>query len=162
MGLIKQLSHCNNSLTTIPINALLPHRLAELCKAIDARLIHISTDCVFSGDKGHYIESDFPDASDLYGRSKLLGEVDGSHSITLRTSLIGHELYGQHSLVNWFLSQKESVKGYTNAVLSGLPAIELSKVVKELILPNEHLRGLYHIASQAINKFELLNLIAAS
>ena len=161
IGLIKQLADSNDPLVTVPINALLPHRLAALCKATGARLIHVSTDCVFSGDKGQYVETDIPDAHDLYGRSKLLGEVEYPHAITLRTSLIGHELSGNHSLVGWFLSQENIVKGYTNAVFSGLPAVELSRVVKEFILPRPDLSGLYHVASDAINKFELLELIAA-
>lgn len=162
IGLIKQLASCNEPLVTIPINTMLPHRLAELCKATNARLIHISTDCVFSGNKGQYLESDLPDANDLYGRSKLLGEVDYPHAITLRTSLIGHELSGNHSLVDWFLSQSKAVKGYTNAIFSGLPAVELSRVIKEFVLPHPELSGLYHVASPAINKFDLLNLIATT
>lgn len=161
IGLIKQLADCNDPLITIPINALLPHRLAALCKTTGARLIHVSTDCVFSGDRGHYVETDFPDAHDLYGRSKLLGEVEYPHTITLRTSLIGHELSTNHSLVSWFLSQENTVRGYTNAIFSGLPTVELSRVVHEFILPRPDLSGLYHVASPAINKFELLELIAS-
>jgi len=161
IGLIKQLADCNDPLVTIPINALLPHRLAALCKTTGTRLIHVSTDCVFSGERGHYVETDFPDAHDLYGRSKLLGEVEYPHAITLRTSLIGHELSTHHSLVSWFLSQENSVKGYTNAIFSGLPTVELSRVVKDFILPRPDLSGLYHVASPAINKFELLELIAS-
>jgi dTDP-4-dehydrorhamnose reductase len=161
VGLVKQLADGNNPLQAVPINTLLPHRLAALCKATGARLVHISTDCVFSGSKGNYLESDFPDANDLYGRSKLLGEVDYPHAITLRTSIIGHELTGQRSLVCWFLAQQKSVKGFTKAVFSGLPTVELARVVRDVVLPRPELHGLYHVAAQPINKFDLLNLVAA-
>ena len=162
VGLIKQLAECNDPLVTIPVNTLLPHRLAALCELTGSRLIHVSTDCVFSGDKGNYTEADFPDADDLYGRSKLMGEVDTPHAITLRTSLIGHELSGNHSLVNWFLSRQGSVKGYTNAIFSGLPTVEISRIVMDYVLPHPELHGLYHVAAAAINKYDLLRLIAAA
>lgn len=160
VGLVKQLADANDPLQAVPINTLLPHRLAALCQATGARLVHISTDCVFSGSKGNYLESDFPDAYDLYGRSKLLGEVDYPHAITLRTSIIGHELTGQRSLVGWFLAQQKSVKGFTEAVFSGLPTVELARVVRDVVLPRPELRGLYHVATKPINKFDLLNLVA--
>ena len=160
VGLVKQHSDTSDPLQAIPINTLLPHRLAALCQATRARLVHISTDCVFSGVKGNYIESDFPDASDLYGRSKLLGEVDYPHAITLRTSIIGHELSGQRSLVSWFLAQENAVKGFTRAIFSGLPSVELARVVRDEVLPRPELQGLYHLAAKPINKFDLLNLVA--
>lgn len=160
VGLVKQLADANDPLQAVPINTLLPHRLAALCQAGGARLVHISTDCVFSGAKGGYLESDFPDAYDLYGRSKLLGEVDYPHAITLRTSIIGHELSGHRSLVGWFLAQQGSVKGYTRAIFSGLPTVELARVVGEYVLPRPQLHGLYHVAAQPINKFDLLQLVA--
>ena len=162
VGLVKQLAECNDPLVTIPVNTLLPHRLAALCQLTGSRLIHVSTDCVFSGGKGNYTEADFPDADDLYGRSKLMGEVDAPHAITLRTSLIGHELSGNHSLVNWFLSRQGSVKGYTNAIFSGLPTVEISRIVMDYVLPYPELRGLYHVAAAAINKCDLLRLIATA
>jgi len=117
---------------------------------------------VFSGSKGNYLESDFPDADDLYGRSKLMGEVDYPHAITLRTSIIGHELTGQRSLVGWFLAQQKSVKGFTKAVFSGLPTIELARVVRDVVLPRPELCGLYHVAAKPINKFDLLSLVATT
>lgn len=160
VGLVKQLADANDPLLAVPINTLLPHRLAALCRATGARLVHISTDCVFSGAKGNYLESDFPDAYDLYGRSKLLGEVDYPHAITLRTSIIGHELFGQRSLVGWFLAQKHSVKGFTRAIFSGFPTVELARVVGDFVLPRPELHGLYHVATKPINKFDLLKLIA--
>ena len=160
IGLVKQLEDANDPLQAVPINTLLPHRLAALCNVAGARLIHISTDCVFSGATGNYVETDFPDAYDLYGRSKLLGEVDYPNAITLRTSIIGHELTGGRSLVGWFLSQQGSVKGFTKAIFSGLPTIELATVVRDVVLDYSKLRGLYHIAAKPINKFDLLNLVA--
>lgn len=160
VGLVKQLADANDPLQALPINALLPYRLAALCQATGARLVHISTDCVFSGTKGNYLESDVPDAYDLYGRSKLLGEVDYPHAITLRTSIIGHELTGQRSLVGWFLAQQKSVKGFTKAIFSGLPTVELARVVRDVVLKRAELHGLYHVAAKPINKFDLLNLVA--
>ena len=160
IGLIKQLSESELPLAAIPINALLPHQLADICGLFGARLIHISTDCVFSGGKGRYTEKDPSDAVDLYGRSKCLGEVDYPHAITLRTSIIGHELSGSRSLVCWFLSQDQQVAGFRRAVFSGLPTVELGRIVLERVIPNTHLRGLYHVSAEPINKYDLLNLLA--
>lgn len=162
IGLIKQLADGNNPLRAIAINARLPHQLSELCKLTDSRLIHISTDCVFSGNKGDYSESDTPDAKDVYGRSKLLGEVDEPHTLTVRTSMIGHELVSNRSLLEWFLAQNNSVKGFNKAIFSGLPVLELSHVIKNLILNRQYLSGLYHVAGFPISKYELLQLIATT
>jgi dTDP-4-dehydrorhamnose reductase len=162
VGVVKQLAAAQDPLCAIPINALLPHRLAQLCRTVDARLIHISTDCVFSGSKGHYVETDVPDAIDLYGRSKLLGEVDYPHAVTLRTSIIGPELAGNHGLVGWFLSQLGPVKGFRRAIFSGLPTVELARVIGDFVLPRTELRGVYHVASNPIDKFQLLRLIGAA
>jgi dTDP-4-dehydrorhamnose reductase len=153
VGLVKQLAEANDPLQTIPINSLLPHRLAALCADVGARLIHISTDCVFSGVKGDYSEADAPDANDLYGRSKLLGEVEGRGAITLRTSIIGHELAGgRHGLLEWFLHQEKNVKGYRRAIFSGLPTVELAAIIRDYVLPRSDLSGLYHVASAPISK----------
>ena len=161
IGLIKQLACANDPLVILPINSLFPHQLSNMCAFFEARLIHISTDCVFSGKKGFYSEVDLSDAEDLYGKSKFIGEIsDKPHAITLRTSIIGHELNSHYALVNWFLSQKKQVKGYVNAVFSGLPAIELARVMRDYVIPNDHLFGLYHVASNPINKHDLLSLIA--
>jgi len=160
IGLIKQLAEANDPLQAIPINSLLPHRLARLCEIANARLVHVSTDCVFSGDKGGYRESDFPDAKDLYGRSKFLGEVSAPHTITLRTSIIGHELNSANALVGWFLAQEGSVKGFTKAIFSGLPTIELAHVIRDIVLPRPELSGLYHVAAQPIDKFALISEVA--
>ena len=160
IGLVKQLAEAKDPLLTIPINSLFPHRLAALCKIAGARLIHISTDCVFSGTKGNYLESDLPDADDLYGRSKLLGEVDYPHAITLRTSIIGHELLGQRSLVDWFLAQQGTVNGFSQAIYSGFPTIELANIIQKFVIPRPQMKGLYHVASKPINKYNLLQLVA--
>lgn len=160
VGLVKQLAHANDPLIALPINALLPHRLARLAQVSGARLVQMSTDCVFSGIRGNYVESDLPDANDLYGRSKLLGEVDYPNAITLRTSIIGHELAGNRSLIDWFLSQTGEVQGYTNAIFSGLPTVEIARIIHERVIPNANLHGLYHVSAEPINKFDLLSLVA--
>lgn len=160
VGLIKQLADADDALQAIPMNAMLPHRLARLCELSGARLIHMSTDCVFSGDKGNYRESDPSDAKDLYGRSKYLGEVAYPHTLTLRTSIIGHELQSSHGLVNWFLAQQGQCNGYTKAIFSGLPTVILARAVRDVVIPSTALSGVYHVAAQAISKFDLLALIA--
>jgi dTDP-4-dehydrorhamnose reductase len=160
VGLIKQLADADDLLQALPINAMLPHRLARLCELGGARLVHVSTDCVFAGTKGNYRESDPSDASDLYGKSKFLGEVAYPHTITLRTSIIGHELSSARGLVGWFLSQEGPVKGYTKAIFSGLPTVELARVVSDVVLPRPELSGLYHVASAPIAKYDLLKLVA--
>ena len=159
IGVIKQLPEAQNPVAAISINALFPHRLALACRGAGARLVHVSTDCVFSGEKGSYVESDLPDATDLYGRTKLLGEVDSPHCVTLRTSIIGHELAGRHGLIEWFLAQEGSVRGFARAVFSGLPTVELAGIVAERVLPNEGLSGLYHVSSAPVSKYELLRLV---
>ncbi len=161
IGLIKQLSSAKAPLSVLPINAMLPHRLARLCALIGSRLVHISTDCVFSGRKGMYKENDISDAEDLYGKSKYIGEiVDQSHVVTLRTSIIGHELNSQSSLIDWFLSQSGSVKGFSKAIFSGLPTVELARVILDFVIPQPALQGLYHVSVQPIDKLTLLRHVA--
>jgi len=159
VGIVKQLPQSNDPLAVLPINSLLPHRLARLCEIVGARLVHLSSDCVFSGKKGSYLESGVPDATDLYGRSKLLGEVDYPHAITLRTSLIGHELQGARGLVNWFLTQEGSVRGFTKAIFSGLPTVEIARVIEEHVLPHPELHGVYHLSADPISKYDLLSTV---
>jgi dTDP-4-dehydrorhamnose reductase len=159
VGLVKQLANADDPLEAIPINSLLPHRLARMCELVNARLIHISTDCVFSGQRGGYRESDEPDSQDLYGRSKFLGEVSKSNAITLRTSIIGHELNSANGLVGWFLGQNGTVKGYRRAIFSGLPTCELGRIIRDEVIPRVDLHGVYHVASEPISKYELLHLI---
>jgi dTDP-4-dehydrorhamnose reductase len=159
-GLVKQLAGGNDPLTALPINALFPHRLLRLCKVARTRLIHISTDCVFDGAKGMYTESDVADAKDMYGLSKYLGEVRDPQAITLRTSIIGPELSSAHGLVGWFLGQSAAVKGYTRAIFSGLPTVELARVMRDFIIPRADLSGLYHVSAEPISKHDLLLLVA--
>lgn len=160
VGLIKQLADAEDPLQAIPINALLPHRLARMCELASARLVHMSTDCVFSGSKGDYRESDPSDAKDIYGRSKYLGEVSYPNAITLRTSIIGHELQSAHGLVGWFLSQQGQCNGFTRAIFSGLPTVALAHIVRDVVIPRADLFGVYHVAAQPISKYDLLKLIA--
>lgn len=161
VGVVKQLATANDPLTVLPVNAMFPHRLAALCRLAGARMIHVSSDCVFSGRSGSYAESDVSDAEDLYGKSKYIGEIhDQPHVITLRTSGIGHELESRTGLLEWFLSQNGQVKGYAKAIYSGLPWVELARVINEFVLPRADLHGLYHVSSHPISKLELLNLIA--
>jgi dTDP-4-dehydrorhamnose reductase len=160
VGLVKQNADASDPLLAIPLNSLLPHRLARLCEIANARLIHISTDCIFAGDKGNYLESDLSDASDLYGRSKYLGEVNYKHAITLRTSTIGHELYSSHGLINWFLVQQGRITGYKKAIFSGLPTIELAHIIRDIVVHRPEFSGLYHVAAAPISKYDLLKLVA--
>lgn len=161
VGLIKQFTASKDPLVALPLNALFPHRLARLAVLARARVIHVSTDCVFSGEKGAYTEEAVADATDLYGLSKRLGELaDYQHCITLRTSIIGRELASSNSLVDWFLSQVGFVQGYQKAVFSGFPTCELASVIKNVVIPREDLHGLYHVSASAISKYDLLHLIA--
>ena len=160
VGVVKQLAEANDPLIALSLNAMLPHRLARLCDSSGARLVQISTDCVFDGRRGGYAESDTPDATDLYGRSKLLGEVDYPNAITLRTSLVGHELASHHGLLDWFLSQEHSIRGFTRAVFSGLTTVELVRVIARHVIPNQELRGVYHVSAEPISKHALLSLVA--
>lgn len=162
VGLVKQLSSAKDPLSTLPVNAMLPHRLSKICALAKARLVHISTDCVFSGRRGMYLESDISDAEDLYGKSKFIGEViDQKHAVTLRTSIIGHELNSQSSLIDWFLSQTGPVKGYSRAIFSGVPTVELTRIILEYVIPNPELHGLYHVSAEPIDKYSLLKLVAS-
>lgn len=155
-GLIKQRQEGQDPEPAIIANALLPHRLARICAPVGARLVHLSTDCVFSGATGNYREESLPDCTDVYGRTKLLGEVTYGDAVTLRTSIIGPELDRGLGLVSWFLAQTGSVKGYTEAIFSGLPTVELARVIRDYVLPNPALRGLYHVSGPAISKYDLL------
>lgn len=160
IGIIKQVPESRECLQSIAINALLPHRIALACKAAGARMIHISTDCVFDGKQGKYKEDDIPNAVDLYGRSKLLGEVNYPHCITLRTSIIGHEIKGKHGLVEWFLAQNTRIRGFTRHIYSGFTTVELANIIANHIIPRSYLNGVYQLSSDPISKYDLLNLIA--
>jgi dTDP-4-dehydrorhamnose reductase len=160
IGLVKQRDQAKAHMASLEINALLPHRLALLCKAIGARLVHMSTDCVFSGRKGAYIETDPSDADDLYGRTKFLGELHDEHCVTLRTSIIGLELSRRTGLVEWFLAQKGSIKGYRRAIYTGFTTVEIARVIERVLLEHKELHGVWHVASVPINKYELLSLLS--
>jgi len=160
IGLIKQLDASKDPVQAIGINALLPHLIAQELKDTHTRFIHISTDCVFNGGKGLYIERDSLDAEDLYGQSKFLGEVHEAHTVTLRTSIIGHELKGKRSLIEWFLAQSDTIRGYSKAIYSGFPTIELSRIMQEYVIPNLDMSGLFHVSTNPISKYALLKLVA--
>jgi len=162
IGVVKQIAAAHDPVASITLNALFPHIVARACVERGSKLIHISTDCVFAGTRGHYRESDVPDASDLYGRSKLLGEVtDGA--LTIRTSLIGRELRTASGLVEWFLSNRGgSVRGYTNAIFSGVTTATLARILAEVVEQHPDLRGLYHVAAAPISKYDLLMMLNAA
>lgn len=160
IGIIKQVARAKNVLTALTINAIFPHRLAEFGEKYGFRLITVSTDCVFDGVKGNYAENDTPNATDLYGKSKNLGEVTEPNCLTIRTSIIGRELDSSHSLLEWVLSNRgKRIDGFTNAIYSGFPTIVFADIISSLITDHKELSGLYHIASSPINKFDLLTLI---
>jgi dTDP-4-dehydrorhamnose reductase len=161
IGIVKQLPEANNHITSITINALFPHQLAKFCADNGARLIHISTDCVFTGHKGMYTEADLSDAEDLYGRTKFLGEVGNMpNTLTLRTSMIGHELNSAYGLVEWFLSQHgKTVKGYRKAIYTGFTTDALGDLIGHIIDHHPNLHGLWQASSAPINKYDLLNLV---
>lgn len=159
IGLIKQQGHiARDPLFSISLNAMFPHRLSMLCRSAKIRLIHISTDCVFSGKKGNYLETDQSDAEDLYGRTKFLGELTYPHCVTLRTSIIGRELKSRLGLIEWFLAQTGTIKGYTKAIFSGFTTDELSRIILEKVIPNPSLSGLYQVSSDPISKYDLLSI----
>lgn len=160
IGIVKQGAAAKDPYTSISVNALFPHRLAQFCRASAARLIHLSTDCVFAGHKGNYSEADAPDAEDLYGRTKLLGEVDAEGCLTIRTSMIGRELVGSHGLIEWFLSQAgKQVRGFRRAVFSGFTTQALADIIAWLIVEHPELHGVFNVAAAPINKFDLLSMV---
>jgi dTDP-4-dehydrorhamnose reductase len=156
VGIVKQRGPAKEAIPSLEINALLPHRLAVLCRAVGARLVHLSTDCVFSGRKGNYTEGDLPDAEDLYGRTKLLGEVTDAGCITLRTSIIGLELSRRVGLIEWFLAQRGEIRGFTKAIYTGLTTAEMSRVIERVLVEHPHLSGVWQVGSEPINKYDLL------
>ncbi len=160
IGVVKQDAAASDPVTSISTNALFPHQLAKVCEEAKSRLIHISTDCVFSGRQGNYSEDAISDAEDLYGRTKYLGEVTGPGCLTLRTSMIGRELAGEHGLLEWLLSQNgKRVRGFRRAIFSGFTTLALAQIIAEIIEKHPELQGLYHVASEPISKFDLLTLI---
>jgi len=160
IGLVKPFQIAKDPASAMNINAQLPHRLALICKASGIKFIQIGSDAVFDGKQGMYTETDQARPLDLYARTKFLGEVSYPNCVTLRTSIIGHELVEKSGLVEWFLLQKTKVNGYTKVIYSGFPTIELARIISDYILPNDKLSGIYHVSSEAISKYDLLKLIA--
>ena len=159
LGIIKQREEAKDYIKSIQINSLIPHLIADYCKRNQSQLIHISTDCIFSGKKGNYLDNDIPDPVDLYGKSKLLGEVSNSNATTIRTSIIGPELNSSNGLFEWFKKKEGLIYGYKNAWFSGLTTIELSRVIYKFLIKNKVKNDIYNISSDPINKYELLKLI---
>lgn len=161
VGIVKQRSTAKESIPSLEINSLLPHRLAVLCRAIGARLIHLSTDCVYSGSKGNYRDDDPSDAEDLYGKTKYLGELYESHCLTLRTSIIGRELSRRKSLFEWFMAQEGKVKGFRNAIYNGFTTIEMARIIDMMLVQHPEACGVWQVSSEPIDKCTLLELIKA-
>lgn len=157
IGIVKQSAAAQDAARMVEVNSVFPHRLARICSERDVRLIHISTDCVFSGRRGAYDELDLPDPADLYGRSKLAGEPEGPGTLTLRTSMIGWELETQRGLLEWFASRDgETVKGFRHAVFSGPTAPELARLIARIADECPELDGHFHAGAAPISKHELL------
>lgn len=159
IGITKRREEPQNPVPSIMLNALFPHRLAKLAGQLETRVIHFSTDCVFDGMTGNYADESQTNATDLYGRTKALGEVSGKNTLTLRSSFIGYELGEGTELLEWFLAQKGIVKGFKNAIYTGLTTLELNRVVERLLREYPHAVGLYNVSSDPISKFNLLKMI---
>lgn len=162
VGIVKQRADSKDAIPSIQVNSLWPHLLADACAEQGSRMVHVSTDCVFSGSRGMYTENDVPDAFDLYGRSKLLGEVtDCDNAITLRTSIIGWQLGLATGLVGWFAAHRtEPLKGFTKAVFSGLTTRALTEVIRDVVIPDESLTGLWQVSVEPVDKYTLLTKLA--
>ena len=159
VGLIKQHDEASDEALAMRVNAEFPHRLAKRCGETGARLIHFSTDCVFAGTRGNYTEDDPADATDLYGQSKHRGEVTGPQCVTLRTSVIGHELGTNLALLDWFISQRsQTVNGFKKAIYSGFTTLEMARIIERILTRHPRLSGMWHVASEPISKFDLLQL----
>tara|TARA_B100001750_G_scaffold244262_1_gene261213 strand:+ start:1469 stop:2344 length:876 start_codon:yes stop_codon:yes gene_type:complete len=161
IGITKQLIETYDEEVINYINSIFPHDLSSICGNYGIRFIQFSTDCVFSGVNGFYSESDIPDPLDMYGKSKLLGEVKNSHSITLRKSTIGLEQWQNHGLIEWFLDSKGQIKGYKNAIYSGVTTNELSNIINLIIKQNKNLSGVWHVSSEPISKYDLLSKLSS-
>lgn len=160
IGIVKQRDEAKAALPSLELNAVFPHRLSKICGAAGARLIHMSTDCVFSGRKGAYTEADPSDAEDLYGKTKFLGELHDEHCVTLRTSIIGLELRRKAGLIEWFLLQQGGIRGFRRAIYSGFTTAEMARVIERVLLEHTGLHGVWHVASTPISKYELLRMLA--
>jgi dTDP-4-dehydrorhamnose reductase len=159
IGITKRREEPQNPIPSIVLNAMLPHKLAKLAADVNAKLIHFSTDCVFDGKTGRYSDDAPTNATDLYGRTKALGEVSGNSVLTLRSSFIGKGIQEGTELLEWFLSQKNTVRGFKNAIYTGLTTLELCRVIEKLLLDYPDASGLYNVSSEPVNKFDLLRLV---
>ncbi|MBU1340001.1 MAG: SDR family oxidoreductase [Proteobacteria bacterium] len=159
IGVTKRREEACEALRTITLNALLPHKLVEWGKTNFAKVINFSTDCVFNGEQGNYTEESPTNATDFYGKTKALGEIQGNNALTLRSSFIGTELGPGTELLEWFLSQTGRVKGFTNAIYTGLTTLELSRIIEQILLHNPGANGIYNVSSDPISKYALLILI---
>ena len=157
IGITTRRGISNNSLNTDFINNQFPHKILEWTSKKNKKLIHFSTDCVFSGKKGNYLDGDQPDAEDIYGLSKAKGEINSENALTIRCSMIGREIYNHTELFEWLYSMKnKEIKGYTNVIYSGVTTFWMGQVINKLLSENMNLNGIYNIASKPISKYELL------
>ncbi len=159
IGVTKRRKEATEAKHAITLNGLLPHKLAEWGHNNSAKIFNFSTDCVFDGKAGNYVEDSATNAVDLYGKTKAIGEIRGVNALTLRSSFIGTELHSGMELLEWFLAQTGTVKGYRNAIYSGLSTLELSRVIETIIVEHPGANGLYNVSSEPISKYELLLLI---
>jgi len=161
IGVIKQKIIKSDEKKIFYINSVLPHEINKISNIINSRLIHFSTDCVFDGKKGNYNENDLPNADDIYGMSKAFGEVNSNNALTIRTSIIGHELGSKNSLLEWFLHlDKKECYGFTDAYFSGLPTIEIFNFIEKFIIKNKKINGIYNLSASKISKYSLLKKIS--
>ena len=161
IGVIKQKILSLEDKNIFYINSIFPHEVYKISNMINSKIIHFSTDCVFDGKKGNYTEDSLPNAEDIYGFSKALGELDFNNSLTIRTSIIGHELQSKNSLLEWFLQLNQNkCYGFTDAYFSGLTTIEIFNFIEKFILKNKKINGIYHLSASKISKFNLLKKIS--
>lgn len=157
IGIVKQLPEGSQPIPSIKINSLLPHQLAEMSREVGSRFFHFSTDCVYSGTKGFYSETDATDPQDLYGKSKAIGEVGGPGCFTIRSSIIGPELDSHLGLFEWFCLQRgKKVKGYRKALYTGFTTTAMSRILLMLIEKFPEMSGVWNVASDPISKYEIL------
>ena len=159
IGVVRQIIHLAPEKDVHKINGEFPHKLAACCGDLGIRVLHLSTDCVFSGDRGMYRETDETDPTDLYGLSKLAGELAQDGCITLRTSFIGLEIGRRLSLVEWFLQQQGPIEGFRRAIFSGLTSMELARVIERVLVDYTDKSGIYHVSGEPIDKFTLLSML---
>lgn len=160
IGIVKQRDEAKAAVPSIAVNSLFPQLLAQLCSEMGIRMVHLSTDCVFTGTRGMYREDDVPDADDLYGRTKLLGEVGGEGVVTVRTSMVGWEIGRPHGLLEWFAAQRGGrCNGYRRGVFSGLSTAALADVIERLLTEWAELQGMWHVSVAPIDKYALLTMV---